>query len=117
GFNREDWQLDKDLLRKGNKIYSEDNCVFLPRIINGAFIKNNSARGEYPIGVSFDKINNRLKVRVRVNGSLKTIGYFSTVDLAFQAYKNNKECYLKELAYKWKGDIDERAFRALLSYT
>lgn len=117
GFNLDEWDLDKDLLIKGNKIYSEDNCVFLPRIINGALIKNNSARGEFPIGVYFEKRNNKFMVRFRVNGSLKTIGYFGTVDLAFQAYKNNKECYLKELAYKWKGDIDERAFRALLSYT
>ena len=116
GFNLDGWNLDKDLLIKGNKIYSEDNCVFLPSIINGALIKRDSARGEYPIGVSFDKINNKFKVVARVNGRLKAIGYFGTVDLAFQAYKHAKENHIKLLAEKYRDQIYPRAYEALLNY-
>lgn len=49
------WQLDKDILVKGNKIYSPETCCFLPQRINKLLTKNNRVRGEYPIGVDYYK--------------------------------------------------------------
>ena len=43
--------------------------------------------------------------------------YFNTEIEAFNYYKINKENYVKELAEKWKGQIDERAYEALINYT
>ena len=34
----------------------------------------------------------------------------------FNAYKTAKEIYIKELANKWKGKIDDRAYEALMNY-
>ena len=56
GFNEKDkngrkWNLDKDLLVKGNKLYSEDTCVFVPHRINSLLIKRDACRGEWPVGV------------------------------------------------------------------
>ena len=67
GFNNEDWHLDKDLLVKGNKVYSEYSCVFIPKEINLVLTKCVASRGEYLIGVCWDKAKNAFKARVRKN--------------------------------------------------
>ena len=36
------WEIDKDILLKGNKIYSPENCCFVPAEINCMFVKNNA---------------------------------------------------------------------------
>ena len=110
-----DYHVDKDLLIKGNKVYSEDTCVLLPSDINALLVKSDKTRGEHLIGVSFHKKLN--KFSAQCNSSLsKHIGYFNTEIEAFNAYKQVKENYLKEVAEKWKGKIDERAYNALMSY-
>ena len=110
------FELDKDLLNKGNKVYSENTCVFIPQEINKSLEKANSARGEYPIGVCFDKSRNKYKSKIKKFGKAVNLGRYDTIIEAFNAYKQAKENYLKELAEKWKSQIDERAYLALMNY-
>ena len=117
GFGNQGWQLDKDLLVKGNKVYSESTCVFLPQEINSLLVKSNTSRGEYLIGVCWDKAKNAFKAQVRKNkGKSEHLGYFNTEIEAFNAYKTAKESFIKEQAEKWKSQIDIRAYNALMSY-
>ena len=117
GFNNKDWQLDKDLLVKGNKIYSEDSCVFLPHEINTVLIKCTASRGEYLIGVCWSKKDKTFVARVNNSkGKREYLGSFNTELEAFNAYKEAKEFFIKELASKWKSQIDERAYNALMNY-
>lgn len=44
GFGSAGFHLEKDLLLKSNKIYSEDTCVFIPKEVNVAFTKSNATR-------------------------------------------------------------------------
>ena len=118
GFNNKDWQLDKDLLVKGNKVYSESTCVFIPQEINSLLLKSDKKRGEYLIGVSWSNTNKAFVAMVNKNkGKQEWLGSFNTELEAFNAYKIAKESFIKEQAEKWKGKIDERAYEALINYT
>ena len=118
GFGVDGFELDKDLLIKGNKVYSESTCVFLPAKINLTLIKSTASRGEYLIGVSWSKKGGAFVARVGKNkGKQEHLGSFKTEIEAFNAYKEAKENYLKQLAEKYKSQIDERAYNALMNYT
>ena len=107
--------LDKDILCKGTKVYSADTCVFVPLSINSLFVKRDNERGEYPIGVS--KHGNKFRVHLsKGNGKPILLGAYDTVEEAFQAYKQAKEAYIKEVAEEYKGKIDHRAYEALMKY-
>ena len=117
GFSNKDWQLDKDLLAKGNKIYSEDFCVFIPSDINLLLTKCTASRGEYLIGVSWCKRYMAFRATVSRNkGKQEHLGYFKTEIEAFNAYKTAKESFVKEQANKFKSQIDPRAYEALMNY-
>ena len=44
--------LDKDILYKGNKVYSRDTCICVPERMNLLFVKSDGSRGKDPVGVS-----------------------------------------------------------------
>ena len=117
GFSNKDWQLDKDLLIKGNKIYSESTCVFIPSEVNSLLINCTASRGKHLIGVYWNKTANAFVARVSRNkGGSEHLGYFNTEIEAFNTYKDAKETFVKEQAEKWKGKIDDRAYEALMDY-
>ena len=118
GFGVEGFELDKDLLIKGNKVYSENTCVFLPHEINQILVKRTASRGEHLIGVCWHNTSKSFVARVRINkGKSEHLGYFTTEIEAFNAYKTAKEAFIKEQANEWKGKVDERAYNALMNYT
>ena len=117
GFGNEDWQLDKDLLVKGNKVYNENVCIFIPKEINSLLTKREASRGEHLIGVYWDKNGKAFKATVNKNkGKQEHLGYFKTELEAFNAYKVAKEAFVKEQANKFKSQIDPRAYNALMNY-
>lgn len=108
------WQLDKDILIKGNKSYSPSTCILLPRELNVLFTKRKSHRGEYPIGVKMR--SGRFPASITSGSVSQHIGTYDTPLQAFLAYKVRKESVIKALAVKWKGQIDPKAYNALLAY-
>lgn len=111
GFGVKGFDLDKDLLVKGNKEYGPDTCVFLPQELNKILGNTGPERG--------------ISTRPDLNG--KWMARYNSVDgeiylgchekqKALAIYQEYKLKYLKERALHWKDQIDPRAFKALMEY-
>lgn len=116
GFGKHGFDLDKDILFKHNKIYHEDRCVFVPKEINRCFIRT-GRKGRYPLGITFNKMNNKFIAFLSKNNIKTHIGCFENIDDAFVAYKDEKEKYIKSLAIRFKDDIDYRVYLAMMNYS
>lgn len=112
----QDWEgnrLDKDLLVKGNRVYSPDTCIFVSQQVNSFITESQAIRGDYPIGVSIIKSIGKFYASCRDGtGKLKSLGYYKTPEEAHQAWLAYKLEIAKELAAKQK---DERVSKALLN--
>lgn len=111
------YNLDKDIISKGNKIYSPSTCCFIPQELNKIFIKRKSQRGEYPIGTCVLP-SGRIASRIQLANKQIHLGSFDTVEEAFNAYKNAKERYIRNIAEKYfqEGKITEKVYNALMKY-
>ena len=116
--NNEKMCLDKDILFKGNKIYSPENCIFVPHRINLLFTKSDAGRGEYPIGVSPHKASGKLVVQCNTLEKQEHLGYFplNRPFQAFYTYKQFKEKYIKQIADEYKELIPKKVYDALYKY-
>jgi hypothetical protein len=117
GYGTMGWCVDKDILKKGNKIYSPETCLLLPNELNCLVLSRNSVRGEFPVGVYYQK--DRKKYSAQINfgpNNKKHLGSYCTPEEAFYVYKTAKEGYIKEQAEEWKDRIDVRAYKALMNY-
>mgnify|MGYP003591723277 CR=1 FL=1 len=109
----QDWQLDKDILVKGNKIYSPETCCFVPAEINSLFTKNKP--NEFYNGVK-KAGKYRFLAQICIKNKKTHLGTFDTSEEAFKVYKVTKENYFKELANNWKKLISEKVYQALINY-
>lgn len=113
----EGWHLDKDLIGTG-ELYSKENCVFLPNIINSAI--EYKVNNGLPSGVSHKTKNNNYVAQLSIgyNGKRKNKHLCSSTDpmLCFVAYKDAKEKYIKELADLYKDRLHPKAYEALYNF-
>ena len=109
----EKMHLDKDILCKGNKVYSRETCIFVPERINLLFVKRDNNRGDNPIGVE-DLPSGNYRVRCS-NGFGKQIdlGVYPTKEEAFKVYKEYKEKVIKETIDSYEGKIPEPYYTRL----
>lgn len=111
------YELDKDILVKGNKHYSPETCCLVPKDINLIFNSCGKTRGLFPLGIGYDKANKTFRASVRDRGKLIQLGSFKTEEEAFDVYKENKERLVKNIALKYEGKIEDKVFDILMFWT
>lgn len=112
----EGYALDKDILVKGNKVYSPETCCFVPREINSLLTNRRNHRNG-TIG-SYKTKSGKFIVHCNKYGKPNLVGFFTSEKEAFDAYKKTKESYIKDVAKKYynEGKITERVYDALMRY-
>lgn len=111
----QDWegmQLDKDILFEGNKVYSKETCVFVTHNVNSFTLDCGASKGEWLIGVYWDKGAGKFKSMCSNPFTKKRehIGYFTCEQEAHQAWLKRK----LELAHELSAiQTDERVAKAL----
>lgn len=91
-------ELDKDLKRKGNKVYSPDTCLLIEKSVNIFLRDSSKGRGKYLIGVSIAKATGKFRSRCNnpITGKTEQVGTFKTELEAHLAWRKRKS----ELAYE-----------------
>ncbi len=112
---KQEWQgmqLDKDILKEGNKVYGPDTCAFVDRRTNILLTEKRAQVGLYPAGVTRRKNSNRY-ISASHSGSKNPmyIGSFGTPEAARKAYLNVKSKIVIKVALT---QPDRRVFLALL---
>lgn len=94
-MEQQDWQgkeLDKDILKPGNKIYSPENCCFIPHDVNVLVLDSAAIRGDCPIGVCRHKMTQKYAAQFSnpLTKKREHIGLFDDPHEAHLAWKKRK---------------------------
>lgn len=108
-YGNEQIDLDKDILVKGNKVYSPDTCIFAPHSIN-TYFENLTAKPKYI--ESLDK----WKPSIYLEGKTVPLGYFDTEDEAKLEYIKHKEASILAKADLYKAGIPRALYKAMANW-
>lgn len=105
--------LDKDILFEGNKVYSSDTCVFVTPTVNLFTTDSGASRGEWLIGVVWEKRREKFRALCRnpFNKKKEHLGYFDCEKEAHNAWIKRKLELAHELAAI---QTDQRVAKALI---
>lgn len=110
GYNNFDYELDKDLIVPGNRIYSPETCVLVPRLINSFLVASSRVRGYS------ERKPGRFEVSIRFNNKAQYLGTFDSAEEAAERYHLEKIKQAYQLAEMYYGKVDLRVIAALTNY-
>lgn len=117
-LNGDKWAIDKDILVKRNKIYSPNTCCLVPMNVNSLFIKGNTSKGKFPVGVQASGKKFIAQCKNPFTGKTIKLGTYNSLFEAFRAYKLYKENIIKQIAKIEfeNGNITNKTYDAMINY-
>ena len=115
-MEKQEWEgkhLDKDLLFEGNKVYSAETCVFVTPMVNSFTLDSGASRGEWLIGVHWDKEKEKFRAQCcnPFTKKIEKLGRFTSEQQAHEAWAKRKLELARELAAI---QTDPRVAKALI---
>jgi hypothetical protein len=110
-------ELDKDILDREAKLYSSRTCTLVPQEVNKAVMAGSVGSGLLSGVAKTNNKTNTYRARCYINGKMNNIGVYGNELQAHIAYVICKEEYVRSLAYKYKEDITESAYKALIDWS
>lgn len=112
----QDWegnQLDKDILKAGNKLYSPAFCIFVSPLVNSFILEPKLVDNGLPTGVSFHNKNKKYIAQCKRLGDRENpyIGSYDTAEEARSAYLAKKTEYARVLSAQ---QTDSRVAKRLI---
>ena len=114
-WNREGFQLDKDLRILGNKRYGKSTCSFVPQEINAQFTGSYTVKSNFLPGVCRWKKGYMAQLYKGNKNNL--YGPYKTEWKAHVRYCREKSKHVRNLAIKYKQDLHPDVFDTLMSMT
>lgn len=106
------WELDKDILYTGNKVYSPKTCCFVPKEVNSIFTKVSANKEKKPIGVKNTK-SGKFYCVCNWRNKRKSLGVFDTREGAEASYIKEKVRLMLNISAIYENTLDPRVIEKL----
>ncbi len=111
------YHLDKDILVKGNRVYSTETCLLVPAEINQMFEHINPTNQGETLGISFNEYSRKYLAHICMGNDTKFLGSFKTKEMAQAAYVEFKKLYFRNMAIVHRDGISDDVFRLLANWS
>ena len=114
-FYGKGYDIDKDLLVEGNKIYSPETCTLVPKDVNQIITDGGARiRGDM-MGITFVGSKNKFCAKISIKGKSKNLGYYEDPVEARVVYLKSKAKYIRDTAIEYHGKIEPKVFDRLMA--
>lgn len=116
-LNSDYFAIDKDILKKGNKIYSPETCCLVPINVNTLFTKLNY-KGNMLVGIGKNGNGFQARLKNPLTNKREYLGTYPTQEQAFEVFKHRKEDIIKQVAKNeyLNNNITKQCYEAMMNY-
>jgi len=108
--------LDKDIIVRGNKIYSPETCGFVPFMVDSVVNEYIKSIGDLPIGVTFNKERIKFQAFLKFCGKNLYLGGYDSPEEAGRIYKTAKETQIRAVANQYKDVLKPAVYESLMNW-